>query len=312
MQSLDISEIRKAYNATSTRKSDKYGINLYKDEEILLLGKNDVADRWGILLHDGRLNMFHGSVAWDMSQTSDVFSGYLLTVPPKEWQAMDVYGLSNRIESSSFSLSLEIIGDKAYTISLMMDLVDNVISSSTGNDSDTELMYICRAMMATISGFCNFKTVISSGCAQNRITDRFLQLVDKNCLKERTLSFYAEKLDISPKYLSAVVSQASGKKAGQWISENAVDKMKVLLTTTSFSMEELSKLTGFIDSSSFCRYFRKYTGISPMRYKRNTLREMAQSGSPSLPRYDSLMTGWPYAENDIDNKRPDSSFIRGI
>ena len=312
MQNCDIPEIRKVHRLNPIGKNDKYGIRLYRDEEILLLGMNDLADRWGLLLHDGRLSIFHNSFAQEMPHSSEGFNGYLLTVSPIVWQAMDTYGLSSRLESSPFYPGLELSEDKAYALSLMMDLLEHAIGSRTDKDNGTELIYLCRAMMATICGFCNFKEVTENVVAQDRITNRFLQLVDKNCLKERSLKFYAEKLDITPKYLSAVISNATGKRAGQWIAENAVDRMKVLLTTTSFTLEELTRLTGFIDSSTFCRYFRKYTGISPMRYKKKTLREIALSGSPSSPQDGSPMTGWPYAENNIENKIHEYSFIRGI
>lgn len=268
VQNHDIPEIRKVYRPAPTEKNGKYGLRMYRDEEILLLGKDDLADRWGILLHDGRVSIFHGSIAQEMPHPSEGIYGYLLTVSPMVWQAMDVYGLNFKLESSPFYPGFELNEDKAYALSLMMDLIEHAISSRTDEENEMGLIYLCRAMMATICGFCNFKEMTVNAISQDQITNRFLQLVEKNCLKERSLKFYAEKLGITPKYLSAVISNVTGKKAGLWIAENVVDRMKVLLTTTSFTLEELTRLTGFVDTSTFGRYFREHTGISPMRYKK--------------------------------------------
>jgi len=86
--------------------------------------------------------------------------------------------------------------------------------------------------------------------------------------KERSVSFYAGKLYVTPKYLSSLVKAVSGKTAGEWIAEIVVLESKVLLKSSSKSIQEISVELNFANQSFFGKYFKQHTGMSPYAYKK--------------------------------------------
>lgn len=95
----------------------------------------------------------------------------------------------------------------------------------------------------------------------------FLQLVHEHYAKERTVEFYADKLCITSRYLSAVVNSVSGHTPKEFIDRFVVQEIKALLQSTELSMQEIANQLHFPDQSFFGRYFKKHTGMMPSRYR---------------------------------------------
>lgn len=100
-----------------------------------------------------------------------------------------------------------------------------------------------------------------------RIFERFIELVEQHHGSERQLTFYAQKLCISPKYLSHVVKEVSGRTAKQWIDNMVILEAKVLLTTSHMNIQEISHRLNFPNQSFFGRFFKKANGVSPGDYR---------------------------------------------
>ena len=95
----------------------------------------------------------------------------------------------------------------------------------------------------------------------------FLFLVHKHCAQQRDVSFYADKLNISARYLSTIVMKASGETAKDIIARHVVAEIKVKLKNTRMNVQELSGAMNFVNPSFFCRYFKKHTGMSPLQFR---------------------------------------------
>ena len=100
------------------------------------------------------------------------------------------------------------------------------------------------------------------------ITNRFLDLVRKNCKEHRDIPFYADILRISPKHLSKAVRATTGEKAMQWIEKYTVINAKNLLRTSSYSIAQIADMLSFSNPSDFGKYFRKYAGCSPLAFRK--------------------------------------------
>lgn len=94
-----------------------------------------------------------------------------------------------------------------------------------------------------------------------------MSLIHENGTKHRDLEFYADKLCISPKYLSHVVSKVTGRKCLSWIEDFTINKARQLLKSTDLSISQISYELNFAAPTDFCRYFRSRTGISPKQYR---------------------------------------------
>lgn len=101
----------------------------------------------------------------------------------------------------------------------------------------------------------------------HEIIDNFYSLVSKYAHKQRNVQFYADKLHLSTQYLSSFLKQNTGKSTLQWIDHVLVLHAKTLLKSSNLSIKEISNELEFTDTSVFCRYFKRNTGISPKLYR---------------------------------------------
>jgi len=99
------------------------------------------------------------------------------------------------------------------------------------------------------------------------ITSRFYSLVKDNYRTQRSVAFYADKMCITPKYLSQSVREATGKPALELIDDFVIAESKALLRSTDKTVEQISDLMGFMNQSLFGKYFKRVTGFSPRDYR---------------------------------------------
>ena len=95
----------------------------------------------------------------------------------------------------------------------------------------------------------------------------FLTLLEKYYTQERSISFYADRMCLTPKYLSTIIKEVSGKHGMQWIDEYVSLEAKALLRNSTLSVKQVSDKLNFPSQSMFGRFFKKMTGYSPKQYK---------------------------------------------
>lgn len=95
----------------------------------------------------------------------------------------------------------------------------------------------------------------------------FIKLLFKHHIQERSIAFYAGKMFITPKYLSQVIYETSGKNIQQWIDEMVVMAAKALLKSSNMTVSQISEEMNFANPSFFGSYFRKRTGMTPVQYR---------------------------------------------
>ena len=83
-----------------------------------------------------------------------------------------------------------------------------------------------------------------------------------------TVSLMAEKLHVSPRYLSDLLKEETGKTAIELIHINLISEAKNLLKGADQSVGEIAYALGFENLPYFSRLFKKEVGLSPMQYKR--------------------------------------------
>lgn len=96
---------------------------------------------------------------------------------------------------------------------------------------------------------------------------RFTQLVSEYARQTRGVSFYADKLYVSPKYLGQAIKSVSGKTANRWIDEYVTGEVKKMLRGSGLSIRQISDEFNFPDASFFTKYFKKNAGMTPKDYR---------------------------------------------
>ncbi|MGN0070068.1 MAG: helix-turn-helix domain-containing protein [Prevotella sp.] len=97
--------------------------------------------------------------------------------------------------------------------------------------------------------------------------NRFMQMVMENAHRERKAEFYAQSLCITPQYLGRIVREMSHETAYGMISRMATGKMKTMLEQPDKSVQQIAAELGFADQSAFTKYFRRNTGLTPLKYR---------------------------------------------
>lgn len=98
--------------------------------------------------------------------------------------------------------------------------------------------------------------------------DRFIALVGKHCTQRRDVSFYADELCLTPKYLSKLIRQVSGRSAPDWIDSFVILEAKNLLKYTEASSKEIAYKLHFPNPSVFHAFFKARTGQTPTEYRK--------------------------------------------
>lgn len=96
---------------------------------------------------------------------------------------------------------------------------------------------------------------------------QFIKLVSENYTRQRQVLFYADHLCMSPKYLSKLVKDVSGKSAPEWIDSYVLLEAKHLLKYSDMPIKEIVFRLNFSNQTDFYKYFKAHTGMTPTDYR---------------------------------------------
>jgi AraC family transcriptional regulator, transcriptional activator of pobA len=106
------------------------------------------------------------------------------------------------------------------------------------------------------------------GSVRSKMTaDSFIKLVVEHHNEERNMAFYADKLCLSPKYLSKLVKAQTGRSAPEWIDAFVIMEAKNLLKYSELSIKEIVYKLHFPNQSVFYKFFKAHTGMTPSDYR---------------------------------------------
>lgn len=112
-------------------------------------------------------------------------------------------------------------------------------------------------------------SVHASNNVKNSLIERFMELVHENYRTERLVGFYADKLCITPKYLSKLVKEHTGRSASDWIESHVILEARAMLQSSDMTIQQIAASLNFSNQSFFGKYFKRATGISPKQYRMN-------------------------------------------
>lgn len=107
----------------------------------------------------------------------------------------------------------------------------------------------------------------SSTSHQEELLYRFFGLLLQFHKQERSIQFYADKMCLTPKYLSTLVKEQTGRTAFTWINEALISSIKYMLKTSDKTILQISEELNFPNASFFGRFFKKHTGMTPGEYR---------------------------------------------
>ncbi len=100
---------------------------------------------------------------------------------------------------------------------------------------------------------------------------RFMMLLTENKGRLRTVSECADRLCVTPKYLTMAVKRVSGKTALAWIHEVACKEIEQAMKFSGRSIKEIAIDFNFSNLSFFARFFKSKFGMPPMEYRKKVV-----------------------------------------
>ena len=101
------------------------------------------------------------------------------------------------------------------------------------------------------------------------IMKEFTGLLVEHIMKETGVEFYAEKLCISKQYLSLIVKEKTQVSVGKIIAIMRMEEASRLLRNPELTLQQIAEILSFSDQSSFGKFFRKHSGMTPMKYRQS-------------------------------------------
>ncbi len=165
---------------------------------------------------------------------------------------------------------------EAELVKQIIGVINLLLSQEEGSTSKEMVSYSLRLFLSTLKQAIFKKIDTEKVVAVEKLTrkddifKRFITIASQNYLTERNIEFYAEKLCISPKYLSAVAKESSGATVMEWLNRFIITEAKSMLKCSSKSIMEIADHLNFSTPSAFGKYFKKNTGMTPGEYRNST------------------------------------------
>ncbi len=99
------------------------------------------------------------------------------------------------------------------------------------------------------------------------LMSKFLELIYKYYREHRDVAFYAKELSLSQRYFTTAIRRTSGESALRWIEKYIILEAQILLKNTDMNIKEIAAFLNFNDTSVFCKYFKRISGMSPETYR---------------------------------------------
>ena len=243
-------------------------IDLYYRGEMLRVGRNHIFIR---VPHATELGPYKASEDYQFMQLSvpvSLFESLMfgnMRVEPNWWAKQEFLKTHPIFQLNEVSMEF----CRAYFRLLALQTQDKLteyrkhILMLTARGISMELLNFLDKQVAFSNTMNNRQSVNSS----DYIFRTFVELL-RQYPHEREVQWFAEQLKITPKYLSEICKDRSGKSASEWIAEVTVAELKHYLRETTLPIREVANVMEFPNASFFCQYTKKHLGMTPNHYRK--------------------------------------------
>lgn len=198
-----------------------------------------------------------------------------------EWFAADYKFLQNLLPSNNYSIGGSISLNQDPVIKLTDEQARYLLADFhrlRDRMGDRHLLFyhelmgsLCLTMMYDIfEAHAQRDATNTHSDRTTYIVKRFMALLATGISRtERDVNYYAEQLNVSPKYLSAILKRVTGHTATSYIDQHTMPILKDYLNNECLSLTQIAKHMNFASLSYFSRYCTKHLGQSPREYRQS-------------------------------------------
>ncbi len=159
----------------------------------------------------------------------------------------------------------------ASAIKSYVDMARAICQMKDSNPNTGEALRLLTKLFFLMMGWFIHPNAVAkeTEARHSDVMNEFLSMVKGHYREHRDVEYYADKMNMSAKYMSTLVKKASGKTALQWIEDYVILNAKAQLSSTMNSVQQITYDLNFPSQSFFGRYFKRAVGMSPSEYRRS-------------------------------------------
>lgn len=203
----------------------------------------------------------------EFEQISGDFEGRIVVMSKAFLANMNVENSGDAFVSISRKRHIPLEEEELQGVMLYYEMSKNIIKH---NDNPYQIKTLSLLTMALFygAGYYLHKLEQMNVKSKNEILfTQFMDLVQVYFTQQKGVDFYAEKLNLTPKYMSTQIKHISSKSAGEWIDERVMLEAKALLKSSNLTIQQIADKLNFPEQSAFGKFFKRHTGMSPKSYR---------------------------------------------
>ena len=169
--------------------------------------------------------------------------------------------------SPVFSLNEEMGNFYRESFSIMTKAASFGRSFMTHSIAESALVVAIDMLAGAISHDMVKGATLKNSSRDQTIVGEFMQLALENYRTEHKISFYAHEASLTLSHFCNVISKTTGMTAQQIIMNLIIMDAKTQLINTDLAVSEIALTLGFTAPTTFNRYFKTYTGMTPQEYR---------------------------------------------
>ena len=211
------------------------------------------------------LNLMPGQIVEPMASSED-FDGYAISLSKRFIDMVNLPGWQHQYMMMYNNPITDIDSERLMAMRIFYAMLYRAAS----NDKNPFRLQVIENLIRVFyyGGISSFESESHSPAKyKNGVVAKFLELVQTHYREERLISFYANKLCITPKYLSKLVKEHTGRSAGEWIESHVILEARAMLQSSDMTIQQIATSLHFPNQSFFGKYFKRATGVSPKQYR---------------------------------------------
>ena len=211
------------------------------------------------------LNLMPGQIVEAISHSDD-FEGYAVALSKRFIDMVNLPGWQHQY-MTMYNNPITDIDNERLTA---MRVFYAILYRAAANDKNPFRLQVIENLIRVFyyGGISSFESKDQcNNKYKNSVVAKFLELVQTHYREQRLIGFYASKLCITPKYLSKLVKEHTGRSAGEWIESHVILEARAMLQSSDMTIQQIATSLHFPNQSFFGKYFKRATGISPKQYR---------------------------------------------